>query len=153
MSFNSSSRNVPSCDCPLIRFPLVLPCAGQVSNGWIGKVHWFWFRAGERWLDWKSWHVHLLGTKNQYACNIFGSQNSSWCPSLVAWSSIPRVMQYYLYLETFGLKKNVQNLNLPKVKTQELQFQSWRKIVVFHPFVAIQYNECRWMLILNRMRW
>ena len=28
MSFNSSSRNVPSCDCPLIRFPLVLPCAG-----------------------------------------------------------------------------------------------------------------------------
>ena len=79
--------------------------------------------------------------------------NSSWCPPLVAWSSIPRVMRYYLFLETFGFKKNVQNLNLPKVKTQELQFQSWRKIVVFHPFVTIQYNECRWMLILNRKRW
>ena len=97
--------------------------------------------------------VHLLGAKNQYASNIFGFQNSSWCPSLVAWSSIPRLMQYYLYLEILGSKKNVQNPNLPKVKTQELQFQSWRKIVVFHPFVAIQYNECRWMLILNRIRW
>ena len=28
--------------------------------------------------------VHLLGAKNQYASNIFGFQNSSWCPSLVA---------------------------------------------------------------------
>ena len=24
--------------------------------------------------------VHLLGAKNQYACNIFGFQNSSWSP-------------------------------------------------------------------------
>ena len=37
MSFNSSSRNVPSCSCPPIRYSLVLPCAGQVNNGWTGK--------------------------------------------------------------------------------------------------------------------
>ena len=51
--------------------------------------------------------------------------NSSWCPSLVAWSSIPRVMQYYLFLETFGFKKKkmFKILILPKVKTQELQFK------------------------------
>ena len=46
MPFSSSSSNVPSCDCSLIRFPLVLPCAGQVNNGWTGKVSWFWSRAG-----------------------------------------------------------------------------------------------------------
>ena len=27
---------------------------GQVNNGWTGKVSWFWSRAGEQWLDWKS---------------------------------------------------------------------------------------------------
>ena len=97
--------------------------------------------------------VHLLGAKNQYACNIFGFQNSSWSPSSVAWSSIPRLMQYYCIWRFSWVQKKVQNLNLPKIKTQELQFQSWRKIVVFHPFVAIQYNECRWMLILNRIGW
>ena len=42
MSFNSSSRNVPSCDCPLIRFPLVLPCAGFEEVSWSSS------RAGEQ---------------------------------------------------------------------------------------------------------
>ena len=35
---STPSRNIPSCDCLLIRFPLVLPLC------W----------AGEQWLDWKS---------------------------------------------------------------------------------------------------
>ena len=40
MPFDPSSSNVPSCSCPLIRFPLVLPCAG------FEEVSWSWSRAG-----------------------------------------------------------------------------------------------------------
>ena len=43
MPLDSSSSYVPSCSCSLIRFPLVLPCAGFEG------VFWSWFRAdGQR---------------------------------------------------------------------------------------------------------
>ena len=72
--------------------------------------------------------------------------NSSWCSSLVAWSSIPRVMQYYLFLETFGFKKNVQNLNSTKSQNPRatiLKLMQNSQLFRFPSFVAIQYNECR----------
>ena len=42
MPLDPSSSDVPSCSCPLIRFPLVLPCAG------FEEVSWSWSRAGEQ---------------------------------------------------------------------------------------------------------
>ena len=42
MPLNSSLSNIPSYSCSLIRRPpLVLPCAGQVNNGWTGKFFFF----------------------------------------------------------------------------------------------------------------
>ena len=59
MPLDPSSSDVPSCSCPLIRFPLVLPCAGfeEVSWSWsrageqrvgLEKFSWSWSRAGEQ---------------------------------------------------------------------------------------------------------
>ena len=68
--------------------------------------------------------VHLLGAKNQYASNIFGFQNSSWRPSLVAWSSIQRLMQYYLYLEILGSKKMFKISIYQKSKLKSYNFKA-----------------------------
>ena len=66
---STPSRNIPSCDCLLIRCPLVLPLCWAGEQWLIGKVHW---------------------DQEPMCLQHLRFPNSSWCPALVAWSSIPR---------------------------------------------------------------